>query len=92
MEFAKRVTVIDPVSGRILDHMSKAAAINQLARGLIAAHLLRNGLVIMATRTESLAENEARPGSFGIRRQRSETVGTLFFQHKGHYGKALSEA
>lgn len=89
MKFASYVTVIDPATGRCIDHISREAAVTQYNKGLIKAHLIRNGFVSWVERLDLAAPNTAKPGSFGIYREGLHT-GHFVFTHKPHYGEVLA--
>lgn len=87
--FARQVTVFDPATGRIVDKISRATAIVQCAKGLIAAELSRDGQVVWAKRIDTGVELDAKPGSFGIFRNHMP-CGAVIFEHNAHYGEVLA--
>jgi hypothetical protein len=67
MVFCKRVTVLDPTNGRVVDTIDRHTAQRRYSEGVITPYLERkNSGIYCVHRVETLVNIVARPGSYGI--------------------------
>lgn len=94
--FARQVAVIDAISGRVLEYVSRNHAMAQFAAGSVKIDFIRPGEgVVCVARLSAPSKRvrvrlDAKPGSFGI--DREEHAGHTVFAHKETWGHLLRAA
>lgn len=88
--FARRVTVLDPQTGRVLDCISRHVAARHFIAGIISVLVTKAEIgVTCVQRTSGHATMDAKPGSYGIHREHLE-AGYIVFSHKPTWEKATA--